>query len=105
MVVYERMYWSCVWVFSICSTSHFDRDSFCSYARLSIATKLQSRYTKRTTLREKRQTHTLPARSKAVVVNTLRTLIVVVWPRHVTLALTLIDDKDDFGSDLSPEEC
>lgn len=71
----------------------------------TATTKLQSRYTKSTTLLVKRQTNTLPACSEAVVVNALRTLIVVVWPRHVALTLTLIDDKDDFGGDLSSQEC
>lgn len=38
--------------------------------------------------------------SQAVVVDALRTLVVVVGTGHVALALSLVDDEDDLGRDL-----
>ena len=41
---------------------------------------------------------------QAIVVDTCRTLIVVIGARHVTLALALINHEDDFRCDLCTQE-
>lgn len=88
----------------ICSTFLSERDSFFAHARLIMPS--NSHLGIQNQLRYLRNAK--PARWKpfleAVVVNTLRSLIVVVWSCHVTLALTLINNKNDFGGDLSSKE-